>query len=319
MSEAPNKPAPVIRRVRAYFAPVDRASGTPTLFDPARDGRFAVASPPAPWIDLGWCSGFVRTAGTKFETIHAGAPSTTASQVRTEVDATVALEFASWGKLQLALTAGSQQMNVLHHATTIPGTTGIGSGGVAEPAVPLLAGSTATALQVGSATANFAVGSLVAVDLDYSGQIGYLGSGASGAYLRHATDARGDVDFIRRMSLNVARIAAIADGTLRLDTPLLAGTPSAAMKVSRIAGFVDREGGTFFHEWSALFCVDGEQGDRVLYHYPRLQSMQGSTETSEPITGPLAQLKLAGRFRALPVVDINDGSIVVCFRSYLAS
>jgi hypothetical protein len=311
-----NKPAPVVRRVRAYFAPVARASGTPTLFDPAGDGRFPVTAPPAPWIDLGWCSGFIRTAGTKVEALHTGAPATTASQIRTEVDATVAVEFASWGKLQLALTAGSQQMNLLHPAT---GVSGSGSGGAAEPATLLQPGSTAATLQVGSATPNFAVGGLVAVDLDYAGQTGYLGSGASGAYLRHESDAGGDINFIRRMSLNVARIAAIIDGALHLETPLLAGTPSAAMKISRVAGFVDREGGTFFHEWSALFCVDGEQGDRVLYHYPRLQSMQGSTETSEQITGPLSRLKLAGRFRALPVIDSNDGSTVVCFRSYLTS
>jgi hypothetical protein len=315
MSKA-NKSAPVSRRVRVYYAPVDRATSTPTLFDPARDGRFDVAGPPAPWINLGWCSGFVRTSGTKIEALHTGAPATTLNQVRTEADATVSLEFASWGKLQLALTAGSQQMNLLHPAT---GTTGSGSGGVAEPAAPLLPGSTAVSLQVGSASTTFAVGSLVAVDLDYAGQTGYLGSSASGAYLRHATDAGSDVNFIRRMSLNVARIAAITDGALQLETPLLAGVPTAAMKVSRVAGFVDREGGTFFHEWSALFCIDGEQGDRVLYHYPRLQSMQGSTETSEQITGPLARLKLAGRFRALPVLDTNDGSTVVCFRSYLAS
>jgi hypothetical protein len=63
--------------------------------------------------------------------------------------------------------------------------------------------------------------------------------------------------------------------------------------------------------------MDGEQGDRVIYHYPRLQAMQGSTEMVEVLAGPLEQVKLAGMFRALPVKDLNDGEAVLCFRSYL--
>ncbi len=47
--------APVTRRVRAYFAPVNRAAGVPTVFDAAQMGAFALDSPPAPWVDLGWC------------------------------------------------------------------------------------------------------------------------------------------------------------------------------------------------------------------------------------------------------------------------
>jgi len=31
----------------------------------------------------------------------------------------------------------------------------------------------------------------------------------------------------------------------------------------------------------------------------------------------LERMRLAGMFRALPVVDANDGASVVCFRSYL--
>ncbi len=102
-----------------------------------------------------------------------------------------------------------------------------------------------------------------------------------------------------------------------LGAPLLAGAPAAGMQVSAMAGFVDREGGSFFQEWSGLFCMDGEQGDRVLYYYPRLQAMQGSAETAEVLVAPLEQLRLAAAFRALPVVDANDGATVVCFRSYL--
>ena len=35
------------------------------------------------------------------------------------------------------------------------------------------------------------------------------------------------------------------------------------------------------------------------------------------LLAPLERVKLAGSFRALPVVDANDGARVVCFRSYL--
>ena len=306
--------APVTRRVRAYFAPVDRVAGAPTVFDAAQMGEFAVDSPPAPWVDLGWCSGFARRAETKVEAVRVGAPAVASSQVRTMVEATVSLEFESWGKLQMALAAGSQQMNLLR---TAAGAAANGSGGVAAAAVALGAGSTANAFNVGAAAAGFGVVDFVAVDVDYVGQVGFVGSGASAAYVRQASDVGSDVNYVRRVTLNVAQVVGIAGGALELGAPLLAGAPAAGMKVSAMTGFVDREGGNFFHEWSGLFCMDGEQGDRVLYYYPRLQAMQGAAETSEVLVAPLERLKLAGAFRALPVVDGNDGATVVCFRSYL--
>ena len=306
--------APVTRRVRAYFAPVDRAANAPVLFDAAQAGSFALDAAPAPWIDLGWCSAFARTSATKVEPLRTGAPAVAQTQVRTEIEATVSLRFESWGKLQMALAAGSQQMNLLATAT---GATANGSGGTASVATPLLAGSTATSLNVGAATASFNVGDLVAVDVDYTGQLGFVGSGISGAYVASATAVNGDANYVRRISLNVTRIVGIAGTALQLGAPLPAGIPSSQMQVSRLAGFVDREGGGWFQEWSALFVMDGEQGDRVIYHYPRLQSMAGAAESAETLSGPLERLRLAGAFRALPVKDANDGESVLCFRSYL--
>jgi hypothetical protein len=63
--------------------------------------------------------------------------------------------------------------------------------------------------------------------------------------------------------------------------------------------------------------MDGEQGDRVIYYYPRLQAMQGSMEVSEVLAGPLERLRLSAEFRALQVKDPADGQTVLCFRSYL--
>ena len=66
--------APVTRRVRAYFAPVNRAAGVPTVFDAAQMGAFALDAPPAPWMDLGWCSKFARKSETKVGALTTGAP-----------------------------------------------------------------------------------------------------------------------------------------------------------------------------------------------------------------------------------------------------
>ena len=314
--------APVARRVRAFFAPVNRVTAQPTTWDPAGIAVFNPATPPAPWVDLGWCSNFIRTSGTKSTTLTGGAPAVPLTQSRISIEATVSLEFESWGKLPLALTAGVQQMNVLRTQT---GATANGSGGLAVPAVALASDSTASALDVGAAASGFTVGEVVAVDLDYTGQTAFVGSGVSGGYVKSAASIGSDIDYIRRITLNVGRVVAIGTGSggnlLTLAAPLLAGIPVSGMKVSHVAGFCDREGGSFFQEWSGLFVVDGEQGDRMVFHYPRLQATQGPAEKAESLTsakfGSLERFRLAGCFRALPVTDANDGENIVCFRSYL--
>jgi hypothetical protein len=303
---------PAVRRVRAYFAPVNRGAQQPTIFDPAQQGTFALDAPPEPWIDLGWISGFARKSGTKIEPVRAGAPAIPQMQSRSAVDATVSFQFASWGKLQMALAAGTQQMNLLK---TQAGAAAAGSGGVAIAAVALQGGSTASVLQLGAAAANFAAGETVVADIDYTGQVGFVGSGVSGAYVKSAL---ADVDYIRRVSLNVARITAIANGALTLDQPLLAGAPTTTMKVSGIAGFCDREGSTFFQEWSALFVAEGQQGERVLWHYPRLQAMASAAESVTAGGAGLDVMRQTAEFRALPVKDPVDGESVVCFRSFVA-
>ncbi len=309
--------APITDRVRAYFAPVNRAAGLPTLFDAAQTGRFNLEDPPSPCVDLGWCSHFARRSETVTAALESGTPAMPQSQLRFSVAATVSLQFESWGKLQLALTAGSQQMNLL---TTAIGSAANGSGGISVTATPITLDGNTTAMQLNvgaTAAALFTVGSLIAVDVDYTGQLGFVGSGTSAAYIRSSTAVHGDSNYIRRVTLNVTTIAAITNGILQLASPLPAGTPVAGMKVSALTGFVDREGGSFFQEWSGLFVLDGAQGDRVLFHYPRLQAMQGSAEVLETLAGPLSTARLAGAFRALPVTDANDGEQVLCFRSYL--
>jgi hypothetical protein len=305
----------MVGRVSAYFAPVNRTAQQATIFDAAQSGAFALNSPPAPWVGLGWIAGFARKCGTKIEPVRAGAPAVTQLQARTEIEATVSFAFESWGKLQLALSAGTQQMNLLKVAS---GATAEGSGGTAIAAVPLQSGSTATVLQLGvTAAVAFTVGELIALDVDYTTQTGFVGSGVSGAYIQTALT---DVDYIRRVTLNVGRVTAInaTTGALTLEWPLIAGVPTATMKVSGVVGFCDREGSSFFQEWSAVFVGEGQQGERVIWHYPRLQSMNGATEANVAASGGYDKVQLGAAFRALPVKDPVDGETVVCFRSYVA-
>ncbi|MHB1023189.1 MAG: hypothetical protein ACYC46_07785 [Acidobacteriaceae bacterium] len=314
MSLLPANP-PMTQRVRAYFAPVNRSTSTPTLFDPAQFGEFALDTPPTPWMDLGWVEKFQRKSASKMGVMLSGSPATVQSQMREELDATVSLQFLNWGKLQMALTAGSQHMNLLQAQAGSPAS---GSGGAGIAATPLQAGSTATQLNLtATQTAQFSVGQMVAVDVDYTGQTGFVGSGVSAAYVKSSAAVQNDVNYIRRVTYNVGRIVAVNSTNVQLGEPLLAGAPAAGMAVQPIVGFVDREGGSFFQEWSALFVMQGEQGDRVLLHYPRLQAMASASEAAQVLTAPLERLSLSGTFRALPTTDATDGEQVLCFRSYL--
>ncbi|HKN22062.1 MAG TPA: hypothetical protein VJX73_11625 [Terracidiphilus sp.] len=309
-------PAPVTRRVRAYFAPVNRAAQTPVLFDPSQQGEFSLGAPPAPWIDLGWIQDFARQPASKSTALLTGIPAGALEQVRETVQAQVSLQFLSWTKLTMALATGSQHMNVLA-VTGAP--TLAADGATAAPAVTLQSGSTSTSILLASSDADkFAAGSIVAVDVDNTGQTGYVGSPVAGAYVRQALT---DVDYIRRVTFNVALVAQVTATGLTLAGPLPGGVPAAGAKVQAVTGFVDREGGSFFQEWSALFLMQGSQGERIFFHYPRLQAMSGAEEAILPLNGKdrsgQSRVTLKGQFLALPVTDPLDGERVVCYRSFL--
>jgi hypothetical protein len=278
-------PAPVARRVRAYFAPVNRTTQTPALFDPSQLSTFNLDAPPAPWIDLGWIQNFARKSTSKGSTILTGIPASMLEQTRGTLGAEIACEFLSWTKLTMALANGSQHMNLV----------GAANGG----------------------TASFSPGQMIAVDADYAGQTGYVGSPIAGSYLRQPLT---DVDYIRRVTFNVGLVLGVSSGSLILAQPLPGGAPAAGAKVQAITGFVDREGGSFYQEWSALFVMQGSQGDRIFFHYPRLQSMSGAEEAADPLDskhkGGLERILLKGRFLALPVTDPLDGERVLCYRSF---
>jgi hypothetical protein len=304
------------RRVRAYFAPVDRVQGRPAIFDPSVAGGFDLDAPPAPWVDLGWIEGFSRKSTSTLGVVTSGSPAVTQAQTRGCLDARVTLRFKTWNKLTMGLAAGSEHMNLLLSAGPAAG----GSGAKAVTAVSLNAWATSTFLPMAAASAaQFSASDLVAVDVDYAGQTGYVGSGVHAAYVQNALAVNSDPDYVRRVTWNVALVGAVSTAGLSLAAPLVAGAPTVGMKVQALTGFVDREGGRFFAEWSGLFVVEGEQGERICYFYPRLQPAAGAEETAESLAGTLERILLSASFRALPVMDGNDGQQVVCYRSFLPS
>jgi hypothetical protein len=309
-------PAPVARRVRGYFAPVNRAVQTPVLFDPAEQGGFSLDAPPAPWISLGWIQEFTRKPGSKSSPVLAGIPAGTLEQVRETLQAQVSLQFLSWTKLTMALATGSQHMNLLAPAS---GAAAAANGAQASAAVTPQTGSTATFVALAAIdSAKFAPGSIIALDVDYTGQTGFVGAPVSGAYVRQALT---DVDYIRRVTFNVALVSQVNSTGLTLAEPLPGGAPAAGAKLQAVTGFVDREGGSFYQEWSALFVMQGSQGERIFFYYPRLQTMAGAEEAAIPLDGKhqggQARVLLKGQFLALPVTDPLDGEHVVCYRSFL--
>jgi hypothetical protein len=218
----------------------------------------------------------------------------------------------------MALAGGAEHMNVLAtNASASPA----GSGGIPIGAVPLLAGSTATELVLGAGPiSGFEAGDLVACDVDYAQQVGYVGTGISGAYVQNPEDVLQDANYVRRVTFNVGRIALVTATSLLLTQALPGGVPAPGASVQQVIAFVDREGGAFLQQWSGLFVAEDESGGRVCFYYPLLSPCTTKAEWSREsvilIQKPIGELALQASFTALPSVDINDGAVVLCYRSY---
>jgi hypothetical protein len=206
-------------------------------------------------------------------------------------------------------------MNVLAAAS---GAIAAADGAQASAAVVPQSGSTAASIVLATAdAAKFAPGQMIALDVDYTGQTGFVGAPVSGAYVRQALT---DVDYVRRVTFNVGLVSQVSSTGLTLAESLPGGVPAAGAKLQAVTGFVDREGGSFYQEWSALFVMEGSQGERIFFHYPRLQTMTGSEEAVIPLSGKgqgsQSRVALRGQFLALPVTDPLDGEHVACYRSF---
>ena len=226
------------------------------------------------------------------------------------------------------------------------------SGGTPAAAAAVLAGSTASEVVVGAgAVGTFSVGDIIAVDADYAEQVGYVGTGISAAYVSDPVAVKRDANYVRRVTFNLGRVVEMTATTVVLGQPLLGGAPAAGDRRQEVVAFVDREGGAFFQEWSALFVAEEESGGRMCFYYPRLSPNpgQGSNgfswdvaassgtrksasraagkalkniskgfvrEELTAIGNPLSAISLRASFLALPSSDPNDGQIVLCYRSY---
>jgi hypothetical protein len=154
-----------------------------------------------------------------------------------------------------------------------------------------------------------------------------------------------DVNYVRRVTFNVGRVAEVTATSVLLAQPLLGGAPAAGAGAQVVVAFVDREGGSFFQEWSALFVAEQETGGRVCFYYPRLSPNPGKSsgsagmgvaESARPTSASktvkssgafsredlaavqktIAGISLRASFVALPYVDPNDGQTVLSYRSY---
>jgi hypothetical protein len=309
----PNQP--VSTAVHAFVAPVQRESSQPTVFDATQAATFDLANPPSPWIGLGPVENFQRTAVDESTSVQSGTDATVVAQFRKKLEAHVSFSLRRWGKLQLAMATGGTHWNVLAART---GGQPWPTGGEAIIAAPILSGSTATALQIDPQFATqLAAGDLVAVDLDYLQQTGYVGLGFPAAYVAATGSTPLQTDFIRRVTFNIAKVASVAGGTVTLQNSLPAGDPSNSAGLQKIVGFADREGGAFRQEWSALFFEETVSGGRVSYYYPRLQSLPQAAEKKSAILGDYQAMLLQAHLLALPATDPQDGVSALWYRTYI--
>jgi hypothetical protein len=255
------------------------------------------------------------------DALRAGLRGAAVAQFRGPLQARVQFDFREWGKLQMALACGSQHMNVL---ATVTNADPQPSGGTALSAVALLPGSTAQELIFGVGAVDFfSTGDLLAVDMDYQQETGYVGTGVAAAYIKDAGEVRRDPNYIRRVTFNVGRVAEKTATSVILAQALMGGAPAAGAAAQKVIAFVDREGGAFFQEWSGLFVLPEESGGRVCFYYPRLSPYAGDggvaksdRETKIEVGGTLQSLALHASFLALGHTDLNDGEAVLCYRSY---
>ncbi len=269
-------------------------------FDPAAQGQFDLDNPPPPFLDLGWVQNFARNSTTKYEALRNGPHATVSTQYRSQPEALVEFDFQSWGKIQMALAGGTQEMNVL---ATPQSSLPQGSGGVAIPASYALDGSSdyKVVLDPGEMS-KYNIGDVVAVDWDYTGATGYIGTGAPAAYLTTALDPGTHKDYTRRVTFNLSRVKSKTSNELGLAQRLI-GSANTGMGVQKVVAFVDREGGSYFQEWSALFVVPSDAGGRICIYYPRLQPCQSTSEKRQEWTAPVFNTMLARQ----PASAANNG------------
>jgi hypothetical protein len=164
---------------------------------------------------------------------------------------------------------------------------------------------------------------MVAVDADYQQQTGYVGTGIAAAFVSDPADVNHDPNYVRRVTFNLGKVAEKTVTSLLFAQPLLGGAPTAGVGAQKVVAFVDREGGSFFQEWSGLFVMEEDSGGRICYFYPRLSPLTSLStaagfqrEENLEVTKPISAIALRAAFVAMPHADENDSQFVLCYRSY---
>ena len=174
---------------------------------------------------------FSARAHRRSRPLAGGTAGAVSAQARHALGARIDFEFRDWGKLQMALAGGAEHMNVL---ATDPSASPAGSGGIPLTAVPLLAGSTAVELVLGAgAVAGFQPGDLVACDVDYAQQVGYVGTGIAAAYVKNPADVRTMPTMCGELRSTWAGVAQVTQTTLLLTQALPGGVPATGRRCRR--------------------------------------------------------------------------------------
>jgi hypothetical protein len=194
------------------------------------------------------------------------------------LQAQVSLQFLSWTKLTMALATGSQHMNLLAPAS---GAAAAADGAQAAAAVDPAERIDGNFIVLAQRTRRNSRRIDHRAGRGLHRTDGLCGRAVSGAYVRQALT---DVDYIRRVTFNVALVSQVTPRPYACRA--IAGRRSGGgRKAAGVTGFVDREGGSFLSGVVGAVCDAGQPGERIFFHYPRLQTMAGAEEAAIPLSG----------------------------------
>lgn len=326
---------------RCFAAPYNIALGSavastvqgPTIVDLSNGGagQFDSYNPPAGFLDMGWIKDFKLTPGSKIGQVRSGYRGAVHAQYRGQVDETFEMKFREYGRLQYKFATGTNVINVLGATGQAGGSVGpLSASGAPTGAVTSYTAGTQTLTMASSneiAKAQVGIGDFIVCDVDYNtATYGIVGDAGTPVFPNTVTD----VDYIRKNSDYVARVANIVGANIILDQPFpsgWSGNPaplgpgSVGSKIQKIRGWVAREGGTFIAEWTCLLmCNTVDQAQIVLY-YPHVSILQnrdiGNPWAIENVgTTDLGGMELDAQYAALAFDDPLDGETVVSYKAY---
>lgn len=322
---------------RGFYAPFNvslAAATTSTVLGPKildlTQGPFTDAAlGTLGFSDIGWIKDFAMTDGNKIGSIRSGYRGAVRVKVRGEVGEKIAYKFREFSRMALKIATGGDVINLLDNnlATTVGPINASGGG---NPAVAMLSydGNVTLTLTPGGGV-NFSANNIIVVDKDYDPTTyGLVGENAFPVLKGLVTD----VDYIRKTSDFVARVASVAGDVLTLVSPFVGGGsndlngnlftafPPPNAKVQRLKGWTSRKGGATVHQWTGIFKLDTKDGTQLLAYYPRLAISAPKGTTTWAIenigTTDLTGYDMDTEQEAMAFEDPEDGQTVVGYQAY---